>query len=130
MKIREYKNYDEGPILSLYESVGWRAYTSRPEVVRKGVEGSLLKLAAYEGGELLGLVRVVGDGQTIVFIQNLLVAPEHQRKGGGSAFLKAVLDRFSHVRQVLPITDENPETKAFYEANGFAVWPKRAAAAL
>ena len=119
MEIREYRGYDEGEILSLYERVGWRAYTSRPEVLRKGFEGSLLKLAAYEGGKLLGLVRVVGDGQTVVFIQDLLVVPEHQRKGIGSALLKAVLGQYSHVSQILLITDESPETRAFYEVNGF-----------
>lgn len=68
MGIREYKTYNEMEILSLYASVGWTAYTDRPEVLRKGFENSMLTLAAYEGDQLLGIIRTVGDGYTIVFV--------------------------------------------------------------
>lgn len=76
MEIREYLQYNEAEILSLYSSVGWTAYTDTPEVLRKGFENSLLTLAAYEGDRLLGIIRVVGDGYTIVWIQDILVFPE------------------------------------------------------
>ena len=65
MEIRAYQTYNEGEILSLYTSVGWTAYTDHPEVLRKGFDHSLLTLAAYEGEQLLGIIRVVGDGYTI-----------------------------------------------------------------
>jgi len=73
MEIRAYAAYDETQILSLYESVGWTAYTDRPYVLRKGIENSLLCLAAFEGDRLIGLIRAVGDGQTVVLIQDILV---------------------------------------------------------
>ena len=68
MKIKEYKTYSEPEILSLYASVGWTAYTDQPEVLRKGFENSMLTLAAYESNQLLGIIRVVGDGHTIIAI--------------------------------------------------------------
>ena len=108
MEIREYKTYNESEILRLYTSVGWTAYTDQPEVLRKGFEGSMLTLAAYEGDQLLGIIRTVGDGHTIVFVQDILVFPEHQRKGFGSALLQAVLNRYSHVRQIELATDHTP----------------------
>jgi len=86
MEIREYTVYNEKEILALYASVGWTAYTDHPDVLRKGFEKSLLTLAAYEGDQLLGLIRTVGDGETVIFIQDLLVYPEHQRRGVGSAW--------------------------------------------
>ena len=55
MEIREYQIYCEDEILHLYDSVGWKAYTDHPEVLRKGFGNSLLILGAYEGEELLGL---------------------------------------------------------------------------
>ena len=119
MEISEYRTYKEAEILPLYESVGWTAYTDQPEVLRKGFENSLLTLAAYEGNALLGLIRVVGDGQTIMFVQDLLVSPDHQRKGIGTALLKAVLERFSHVRQIQLVTDNTSKTVAFYKFLGF-----------
>ena len=64
MMIRDYTAYDEREILPLYASVGWTAYTDRPDVLQKGFENSLLCLAVYEGDRMIGLVRAVGDGQS------------------------------------------------------------------
>ena len=119
MEIRAYQTYNEGEILSLYNSVGWTAYTAHPEVLHKGFDHSLLTLAAYEGEQLLGIIRVVGDGYTIVFVQDLLVFPEHQRKGIGSALLHAVLNQYRHVRQIELATDRTQKTIAFYKSMGF-----------
>ena len=119
MEIIEYKIYNESEILRLYASVGWTAYTDQPEVLRKGFENSMLTFAAYEGDLLLGIIRAVGDGHTIVFVQDILVFPEHQRIGIGSALLQAILDRYSHVRQIELATDNTPKTIAFYKSMGF-----------
>ena len=119
MEIKEYKTYNEPEILRLYASVGWTAYTAQPEVLRKGFESSMLTLAAYEGNQLLGIIRAIGDGHTIVFVQDILVFPEHQRKGIGSALLQDILDRYSHVRQIELATDNTSKTIAFYKSMGF-----------
>ena len=119
MFICEYKQYIEQEILPLYASVGWTAYTDHPDVLRKGFENSMLTLAAYEDDQLLGVIRAVGDGHTIVFVQDILVFPEHQRKGIGSALLQAILDRYSHVRQIELATDNTAKTIAFYKSMGF-----------
>ena len=119
MEIREYKIFNEAEILRLYRSVGWTAYTDHLEVLQKGFEKSMLTLAAYEGDQLLGIIRAVGDGHTIVFVQDILVFPEHQRKGIGAALLQAILDRYSHVRQIVLATDNTPKTIAFYKSMGF-----------
>ena len=119
MEIREITTYNETEVLQLYASVGWTAYTDQPEVLRKGFENSLLILAAYENDQLLGLIRVVGDGYTIVLVQDILVFPEYQRKGIGTVLLQAVLERYSHVRQIELATDDTPKTIAFYKSMGF-----------
>lgn len=119
MEIRKYRTYNETEILRLYDSVGWTAYTDQPEVLRNGFANSMLTLAAYEDDHLLGIIRAVGDGYTIVFVQDILVFPEHQRKGIGSALLQVILDRYSHVRQIELATDNTPKTIAFYKSMGF-----------
>lgn len=91
MEIREYTTYREDEILRLYAAVGWTAYTENRTALRQGFEHSLLVLAAYENGELIGVIRVVGDGYTVVFLQDLLVLPEKQRQGVGTALMRAVL---------------------------------------
>ncbi len=118
MEIKKIDTYDEAVILPLYASVGWTAYTDTPNALRKGFENSLLALGAYENGQLRGLIRVVGDGHTIVLIQDILVFPKFQRQGIGCKLLLAVLERFAHVRQVQLATDHTPKTIAFYRSVG------------
>ena len=62
---------------------------------------------------------MVGDGHTIVFVQDILVRPQFQRRGIGSALLQAVLNRYAGVRQIELFTDNTPETAAFYRSMGF-----------
>lgn len=80
----------------------------------------MLVLAAYEGEELLGIIRTVGDGVTIVFVQDILVFPDKQRQGIGTALLKVILNRYSKVRQIELATDNTPQTVAFYKSMGFS----------
>jgi len=118
-EIRVYTAYHEPEILSLYKSVGWSAYTANPDILRRGFLNSLLVLGAYDGEQLVGIIRCVGDGETIVFVQDLLVLPEYQRTGIGTKLLQAVLGRYAHVRQIELTADQTPETEAFYHSNGF-----------
>ena len=122
MEIKAYQTYREDEILNLYSEVGWTAYTKDMAALRLGYLNSLLVLAAYEGRELLGIIRVVGDGHTIVFIQDILVYPRYQRRGVGTALLKAILDRYAHVRQIELATDNTPVTTSFYRSMGFSAF--------
>ena len=119
MEIRQYRNYNEAEILNLYSSVGWTAYTDDPVSLKAGFENSLLTLVAYDGDMLIGVIRTVGDGQTIVYVQDIIVLPEYQRRGIGTALVKAILTHFQSVRQIVLSTDNTSKTIAFYESLGF-----------
>ena len=118
MEIIEYQTYREEEILPLYTSVGWTAYTDAPDALRRGFEKSLLTLAAYEEKTLAGLARTVGDGETVVLVQDLLIFPQYQRRGIGTALLRAVMERFADVRQLQLVTDDTEKTLAFYRSLG------------
>lgn len=119
MTIRPYEQYNEKEILSLYESVGWTNYTQRPEMLRDAYAHSLLTLAAYEGDTLVGVVRAVGDGYSVVLVQDLLLLPAYQHRGIGTALLRAVMEHFPDVYQLQLLTDNTSEHAAFYKALGF-----------
>ena len=119
MVIKPYLTYCAEEILPLYESVGWVFYCKHPEVLEKAYANSLCVLAAYEDEKLVGLIRCVGDGHTILFIQDLLVHPDHQRRGIGTALMNALLDEYPHVYQIELATDNTEKTVAFYKSFGF-----------
>ena len=120
MEIREYTEYSRDEIQRLYSQVRWAAYTEDLKALEQGFKNSLLVLASFENDELLGIIRVVGDGFTVILVQDILVFPQYQRQGIGTALLKAVLDRYSHVRQIQLVTDNTPQTVAFYKSLGFS----------
>lgn len=106
-------------ILDLYEAVGWTNYTSRPDALHAGYAGSLAVWGAFAGDRLVGIARVVGDGATIVFVQDPIVAPSHQRTGIGTRLMQAVMNRFSDVYQMELLTDDGSGACALYERLDF-----------
>ena len=78
IEIKRY-TYVESEVVALYHAVGWSYYIRHPEVLEKAYANSLCTLGAYDGYKLVGLIRSVGDGYTILFIQDLLVLPAYQR---------------------------------------------------
>ena len=120
MTIREYTEFDLREIMALYSSAGWVNYTRNPQVLVSAFKNSLLVLGAFDDDErLVGIIRVVGDGASIVFVQDLLVLPEYRRRGIGSRLLDRVVRHYSEVYQMELLSDDTPEANAFYKANGF-----------
>lgn len=118
MTIYELTGAGLNEVLPLYAAVGWTNYTDRPEMLRQAFEHSLLMLGAYEGDRLVGLLRAVGDGFSVVFIQDLLVLPDCQRRGIGTKLLRALMERYPDVYQLELFTDDTPKTVAFYQSLG------------
>ena len=108
----------KGDLIGLYTSVGWSNYTRNPDLLHRAVENSLWKLSGWDGGELVGLARAVGDDASIAYIQDILVRPDRQRNGIGTRLAAAALERFAHVPQIVLITDDEPKTASFYRSVG------------
>lgn len=106
-------------VLGLYESVGWSAYTRDPERLMAALAGSTAVFSARdEGGQLVGLARILSDGASVTFVQDILVAPGRHRSGVGSLLMDAVHEASQGIRQLVLLTDNEPGQRAFYEANG------------
>ncbi|HEL2278775.1 TPA: GNAT family N-acetyltransferase [Streptococcus suis] len=116
---RQNPQLDFQAVLDLYASVDWTGYTSRPEMLEKALEHSLLVLAAFDGNRLVGLLRAVGDGHSIVFIQDILVLPPYQRQGIGRHLLEQAVTHFPGIYQLHLLTDNTEKTRSFYEELGF-----------
>ena len=116
-------SFDE--IFPLYEAVGWTNYTTNPTMLKNALEHSLFLISARdEDGKLIGFLRAVGDGYSIVYIQDIIVLPEYQRQGIGTQLLRQTLEHFKEVYQMILTTDSELKTVAFYESNGFTALSK------
>ena len=119
MQIKEYKDFNIDEIKNLYDAVGWQVYTDNMDNLMRGYENSLKVLAAFDGNKLIGIIRALGDGFTIVFIQDILVIPSEQRKGIGKALVKAMINLYPKVRQIELATDIDTKTISFYKSLDF-----------
>lgn len=106
-------------LLGLYESVGWTSYTRDPELLWRSVSGSHRVATARRNGRLVGLARTISDGATIVYLQDVLVAPTEQRGGTGRRLLETLFESYGDIRQRVLLTDTEERQRAFYERLGF-----------
>ena len=107
-------------VLPLYEAVGWTNYTTKPEMLEVAFKNSLHIIGAFNDDEkLIGVLRGVGDGASILFIQDILVYPEYQHQGIGTKLLQMILEKYKNVYQIQLTTDNSMKTISFYESNGF-----------
>lgn len=119
MEIKKYTVYKEEEVVALYQSVGWTNYTRNPSMLQKAFEGSLVVLGAFDGEKLVGILRAVGDGASILYIQDILVLPAYQRQKIATNLLKTLLAQYPTIYQVTLFTDNTPATTAFYRSCGF-----------
>ena len=119
IKITKETSVSIDDVLSLYQAVGWTNYTNQPQMLAQALSHSLAIYLARDGEKIVGLVRLVGDGFSSVFVQDLLVLPSYQRQGIGSALMKQALADYKDAYQVQLATDESEKTLGFYRSLGF-----------
>jgi ribosomal protein S18 acetylase RimI-like enzyme len=121
IEIKVGKELSVEQMLALYDSVGWAAYTNEQNRAKLGtaVQNSTYVVSAWNGDNLVGLARGLSDDVSIFYLQDILVRPEFQGMGIGRELLKNCLERFSHVRTKMLLTDNQEKQLRFYESLGF-----------
>ncbi len=110
-------------ILDIYRKAGWTAYLSEEDKMARAIQNSLYLCGAFDGGRLAGFVRCVGDGEHILYVQDLIVDEPYKRQGIGKSLLQAAMDKYAHVRMFVLATDAaDPISNAFYTAVGMRRW--------
>ena len=106
-------------VLHLYQAVGWTNYTNQPQMLEQALSHSLAIYLALDGDAVVGLIRLVGDGFSSVFVQDLIVLPSYQRQGIGSALMKEALEDYKDAYQVQLVTEQTEKNVGFYRSIGF-----------
>jgi GNAT superfamily N-acetyltransferase len=112
------KIFSSEKLKHLYSDAGWTNYTKDMSKLIRGIENSLDVISAWDGDQLIGLIRTIGDGETIIYIQDILILKAYKRQGIGRHLMKQILDKYQDVRQIVLLTDSELEQKCFYESMG------------
>lgn len=107
----------------LYESNGWVNYLKDWPKTVAGINHSTV-LYAHEDHKIIGLIRGVSDGNTILYIQDLLILPTYQHQGIGSQLLQLFLEHFAEVDQIILTAENSQQALTFYEKQGLVKMAK------
>ena len=119
IKITKETSVSIDDVLHLYQAVGWTNYTNQLQMLAQALSHSLATYLARDGEKIVGLARLVGDGFSSVFVQDLIVLPSYQRQGIGSNLMKEALADYKDAYQIQLATEETEKTLGFYRFLGF-----------
>ena len=108
-------------VLHLYQAVGWTNYTHQSEMLEQALSHSLVIYVALDGDAVVGLIRLIGDGFSSIFVQDLIVLPSYQRQGIGSSLMKEALEDYKDAYQVQLVIEQTEKNVGFYRSLGFEI---------
>ena len=118
-EIREGADLPRDGVLALYRDAGWWNPGEREADIPTLLAGSFLVASAWCDGALVGMGRVLSDGVSDGYIQDVVVLSQHRGRGVGGALVAFLRDRCRARGLAWIGLIGEPGTKAFYERLGF-----------
>lgn len=121
VEIRFVKSWPAQQILDLYSAGGWLDGSEDASFVKKVVAGSFVFAVAVDesSGKAVGMGRVLSDGVSDAYIQEVVVLPQCRRRNVGRKLIIALRDHClkSGVTWIALVAE--PGTEVFYRSLGF-----------
>ena len=104
---------------------GAAGFRERPiELVEKALSNNLFDLTAVVNGEVIGMGRLVGDGVMYWYLQEIVVLPEYQNQGIGTAIVNRLIEYITEHTEPGNFTSVGLTAaegkEGFYERFGFS----------
>lgn len=119
--VRFVDTWDKGEIVELYHAGGWWKDDYNPDDLPLLIRGSFAFAVAVETttGRAAGMGRVISDGVSDAYIQDLVVLPRYRKCGIGRMLVEALVNRCraSGISWIGLIAE--PGTEQFYLPAGF-----------
>ena len=114
-------SWDEGEIAALYRAGGWWKEEYKTEDLRHLIRGSFAFAVATDTktGQAIGMGRIIADGVSDGYIQDLVVLPRYRKSGVGKRIVTSLVNRClqSGITWIGLIAE--PDTEKFYLPLGF-----------
>lgn len=118
----EEKKFTQEQVQSLFQSVAWVS-AEFPSRLYKALMHSQTVLTAWDDDRLVGLARVIDDGELVAFIHYVLVDPHYQGKGIATELITRIKEKYKNYLYLEVMPDE-AKNIAFYKRFGFHILPE------
>ena len=115
---KETKDFTEQEVEELFLSVKWLS-GKYPERLIKALKSSSLVVTAWDGTQLVGLIRALDDGEMVAFLH-------YQGNGIAGKLLDIVKEKYRDYLYLNIMPDEKKNI-VFYEKHGFSLLEEGAA---
>lgn len=114
-------SWDEVEIANLYQAGGWWKEEYDPKELPRLIKGSFLFAVAVDikTGRAVGMGRVISDGVSDGYIQDLVVLPEYRKTGIGTQIVSTLVKKCVELGIFWIGLIAEPETEKFYLPSGF-----------
>ena len=121
INIKFVKKWPNEEIVALYKSAGWWSRSYDPSAIQRMIKGSSAFVVAINSssGKAIGMGRIISDGISDAYIQDLVVLPEYRGKGVGTQILDVLLDCCLSKGMVWIGIISEPGQDGFYSSLGF-----------
>lgn len=111
------KIFTQQAVQDLFLSVGWIS-GKYPGRLYKALLHSSTVLTAWDGDQLVGLVRLLDDSEMVAYMHYVLVHPNYQGQGIAGTLIEMAKEKYKDYLYI-EIMPEESKNAVFYEKHGF-----------
>lgn len=115
------KDFTKEQIQYLFTAVKWES-GQYPNRLYKALQHSSCVITAWDGQQLVGLIRALDDGEMTAFVHYLLIHPNYQGFGIGKHLVEMIKETYQdyfYIKLMVPL-QKNVD---FYKKCGFSLLP-------
>jgi ribosomal protein S18 acetylase RimI-like enzyme len=120
IEIRFITSWKEDEVVELYKAGGWWKESYNKSAINSMIAGSFVFAIAIDSttGKAIGMGRVLSDGTSDAYIQDMVVLPAYQGLGIGERLVKSLIDHCISKGIVWIGLIAEPGKDSFYMAMG------------
>lgn len=103
----------------MYADAAWISADDDFSFINSALAGSFLAAGAFENGRLIGMGRVLSDGVSDAYIQDVVVTPEFRGRGIGGKLVMFLVEELEKRGVDWIALAGEPGTENFYSKLGF-----------
>ena len=121
IEIKFIDSWPEDEIVKLYKAGGWWKESYKSSGVKPLIEGSFAFAVVIEktSGKAIGMGRIISDGVSDAYIQDLIILPEYRGFGYGKKLVDTLLQHCLSKGLLWVGLIAEPEQDGFYISLGF-----------